>query len=268
MAVYCNDKPVYLQCCLESLIPAVDYFDKLIIVEDGPIPDELALVILRFKSLLKIDLVVLQNNIGLGYALNAGLQHSLADYVVRMDSDDISMPSRLLELRKVLKEDPSIDVLGSYISEFIQDPFSPLMFRHVPLSHHEIVKMMKWRSAMNHVSVAMRRSAVLAVGGYYGGKSYAEDWWLFIRMASSGFKFKNIPLPLVNVRVGDGFFSRRKTLRGIVNDFKMLTDSRRINFLSPFDFLVAFSGRLLIFILPSFLLFYIYISFLRVKAKV
>jgi hypothetical protein len=184
-----------------------------------------------------------------------------------MDSDDISMPNRISELKKVLLKNPNIDVLGSYISEFMQDPSSPLMSRFVPLSHCQIIKLMKRRSSMNHVSVVMRRESVLAVGGYFGGKSYAEDWWLFIRMACAGFEFQNIPESLVSVRVGDGFFTRRKTFKGLINDFKMLSEARRIKFLSFLDFLVAFSGRLLIYILPSFLLYYVYTCFLRTKIK-
>ena len=43
----------------------------------------------------KINVVPILSNVGLGKALNLGLNHCKYDLVARMDSDDISLPEKI-----------------------------------------------------------------------------------------------------------------------------------------------------------------------------
>ena len=89
-SVYKSDNPEYLRLSIESMLLQTVPSDDYVIVEDGPLPQELENVILRFRrSNPEIKVVRLETNVGLGKALNAGLEACRNELVARMDSDDI-----------------------------------------------------------------------------------------------------------------------------------------------------------------------------------
>lgn len=63
--------------------------DQVIIVFDGPISVELQRVVSNFIAFLRIDIVKLPENVGLGTALNYGLTRCRNEIVLRMDTDDL-----------------------------------------------------------------------------------------------------------------------------------------------------------------------------------
>ena len=61
---------------------------------------------------------------------------------------------------------------------------------------------------MNHVTVCMKKSALIKSGGYQS-LLLLEDYYLWLHMIVAGCKFANINESLVYVRVGNGFDSKR-----------------------------------------------------------
>ena len=47
----------------------------------------------------------------------------------------------------------------------------------------------------------------------------AEDWWLWSRVISAGYKIGNVPEPLVRYRVGAGAYTRRGGLNAWKQDW-------------------------------------------------
>ena len=70
--------------------------DEIVLVEDGELTDELYKGIRYWKNKLgkSLNIVPLEVNLGLGDALNIGLQKCHYEIIARMDTDDISHPSR------------------------------------------------------------------------------------------------------------------------------------------------------------------------------
>lgn len=231
MAVYHRDDPHDFAAALDSLRPFAARLNAVVLVADGPLGTALEQVLAERTVALKIDLVRLPTSVGLGQALNAGLRHADSDFVLRMDSDDISRPNRLEVLLHRLAEDPATDVLGSFIAEFDNDPARPHAVRKVPLAHDDIARRMQMRCVMNHVSCMLRRQAVLDGGGYAGGSGFAEDWWLWARLISGGARFGNVDRVLVDVRVGNGFIRRRRGLRMLRQDWRLLKMMLEIGFI-------------------------------------
>lgn len=212
MSVYKNDSPEYLKIALESIYDnQTRKPDEIVVVFDGPLKDRLYSVLDEFRkgkeSIVKY--YPQEVNRGLGEALRIGSCLCTGDYILRMDSDDVSDPCRFEKQIAYVEAHPDIDVLGSDIAEFNETPDERnKRVRRCPANHDDIVKMGKKRTPMNHVSVCMKKSALMKSGGYQT-LLLLEDYYLWLHMIVAGCKLANINESLVYVRVGNGFDSKR-----------------------------------------------------------
>ena len=74
---------------------------ELIIVDDGS-PDDTALVVYPFLSDSRIRYVRLEQNVGLGAALNVGLVRARGDFIGYLPSDDVLYPGHISSLVELL----------------------------------------------------------------------------------------------------------------------------------------------------------------------
>ena len=93
-SVYKNDKSEFLDQCFESIKNNSLQPIKIVLVKDGQISTELDSIITKWCELLPIQVVGYEQNQGLAYALNYGLQFVETELVARMDSDDICYSDR------------------------------------------------------------------------------------------------------------------------------------------------------------------------------
>ena len=211
MSVYKNDSHEFLKLALESIYEKQTLKpNEIVVVFDGPLTDELYAVLNDFK-LNKENIVKYYPqpiNQGLGEALRIGATHCTGDYILRMDSDDISDSLRFEKQIGYISLHPEIDVLGSDIAEFDTIPVEPMRKRVCPSEHNAIKEMSKTRSPMNHVTVAIKREKLLNCGNYES-LLLLEDYFLWLKMIVGGCKFANLNESLVYVRVGNGFDSKR-----------------------------------------------------------
>lgn len=212
MSVYQKDDPSQLREALKSIYEdQIRKPEEIVVVFDGPLTDELYYVLREFAE-DKTEVVRYypqEINRGLGEALKIGSTYCTGDYILRMDSDDISHPERFEKQMAYVEAHPEIDVLGTDIAEFCESPNEKdLRVRSCPEQHEAIVRMGKKRNPMNHVSVCMKRSALEKSGGYES-LLLLEDYYLWLKMIVSGSVFANMNESLVYVRVGNGFDHKR-----------------------------------------------------------
>lgn len=220
MSVYKNDDPYFLSLALRSIYDEQTRKpDEIVIVFDGPISQNLHDVLNNFR-IGKEDVAFYypqEINRGLGEALRIGTEKCTGDYIFRMDSDDISLPNRFEKQISYIEQHPEIDVLGGDIAEFNNSPDEGNLRKRICYANHnDIVKMGKRRNPMNHVTVCIKKSALIKSGGYLSLK-YVEDYYLWIRMINSGCILANINETFVYVRVGNGFANRRGYKEQIVS---------------------------------------------------
>ncbi|MGI2294933.1 glycosyltransferase [Paenibacillus sp. GXUN7292] len=211
MSVYIKESPKFLEQSLESLLINQTLLPTdIVLVKDGPLTDGLESVIAKYKLQFpdRLNVIGLAENQGLGKALNIGLAYCNCELVARMDSDDISAEHRFETQIKLFEQNKSLDIVGGNIIEFYDTPLSPISERKVPLKMQDIIKMMKRRNPMNHVSVMFKKSAVINAGGYQH-LPYLEDYYLWIRMVESNCLMANIDDTLVYVRTGAAMYKRR-----------------------------------------------------------
>ena len=224
MSVYRNDDPEYLKVALDSVYcNQTRKPDEIVVVFDGPLTDGLYLVLESFKkgreSIVKY--YPQEVNRGLGEALRIGSMACSGDYILRMDSDDISDSERFAKQIAYMEAHPDVDALGGNIAEFNEDPFTgKTRLRVCPCSHKDSVKMAKKRNPMNHVTACIKKSALLQSGGYQS-LLLLEDYLLWLNMIVAGCKLANINETLVYVRVGNGFDSKRGAKERIVGWSKL-----------------------------------------------
>ncbi len=258
MAVYHKDLPLHFSESLDSLRSFLEKIESIIIVADGVLTTELEYVIKTYSKELPIKLIRLEKSRGLGEALNVGLNYAQSTFVLRMDADDICRPERLDVLIDCLIKNPDLDVVGSYIAEFKDSPDKSMYIRRVPLNHSEIMRKMRLRCVMNHVSCIIRRDRLVKVGGYQGGVGFAEDWWLWVRMISCGAKFSNVSNVLVDVRVGNGFIERRRGAFFLKNDLKLIKMMLEVGYINWLHAAIILLSKIVQRLSPPLLLKMIY----------
>lgn len=210
MSIYIKEKTEYVEECFQSLLHQTVLADEWVIVEDGPLTKEMYDLLTRYEKAYPylIKRVPLKENHGLGLALRAGIVACSNELVARMDTDDIARKDRFEKQLAIFQNDPSLDICGSHIIEFDGCKENVLSTRIVPLTHNDIVKYQKKRSAFNHMTVMFKKSAVMKAGNYEHCP-LMEDDMLWVRMILSGAKCMNIDDYLVYARTGLAMIGRR-----------------------------------------------------------
>lgn len=153
----------------------------------------------------RIKLVHNNGNYGLVYSLNHAIEEAQTDYLVRMDTDDISLPQRISVLYEEITKNPEYSVIGTSIIEFDDEgkynkfiydmdyDFNTIMSRKVPI----------------HPTTIMKKQDIISVGKY---KNYnrAEDLVLWCELLLKEYKLKTIPMPLYKYRVSELDLDKRK----------------------------------------------------------
>lgn len=237
ISTYACDDPGYLRDAFTSSTerqtrpPA-----EVVLVQDGPVPDELAAEIARLieGSTIPVKHLALVDNLGLGPALDAGLAASSHEIVARMDADDVSRPDRFA--RQVPLIEAGADIVGSGLTEFGDSIEDVVGTRTPPVDPAEIRRVIKFRDPFNHPTVVYRRSAVLAAGGYTE-MALLEDYLLFTRMVEGGAVPANLAEPLVYYRVGAGAYARRGGTDLLRSEIRLQRRFRQLGITSRTEFL-------------------------------
>src|SRR5262245_15341513 len=184
MSVYNSER--YLAQAVSSILAQTCGAFEFVIVNDGSTDGSLEILREVAARDRRIRLIS-QTNAGVAAALNSGLTHCRGTYVARMDSDDVSLPTRLERQLAFMRQHPECVAIGCH--ELTIDPDGwPVRIQRCPLSHEEIdaYHMKGLGGALSGPSVFMRRSAVEAVGGYGADYRLAEDYDMFLRLAEIG----------------------------------------------------------------------------------
>ena len=264
MSLYKKEHPEYLSLALDSMLNQTVLPDEIVLVEDGPLTDELHAVVNCYvgKYPQLFNLVVNEKNLGLGLALNEGLKVCKNELVARMDTDDVSKPQRCEKQLSRFAEKPELSIVGSHIDEFVGTTDNVISQRRVPTSSDAIYDFAKKRSAFNHPAVMYRKSAVLAEGGYSDLKRN-QDVDLFGRMLFNGHKAENIDEALLWFRSSDELAARRKSWENTRSYIATINNFRKMGYSSFADFAKVAIAQTGMYLLPVKVQNWVYRKFLR-----
>ena len=236
-----NNAELFIREAIESILNQTYSNFEFIIVENGS-NDKTWNIIksyddFRIKA-FRTDLTQLIFN------LNYGLLQTKAEFVARMDADDISKPERLERQIRYLDAHPDITVLGTAFESFgdnIQTKVTSL-----PVTDRQIRKRLPFYFSICHPTVIFRREDVLKHGGYINGK-HCEDMDLWLRLSrDKTVRFSNLSEVLLKYRISQkqikGNIEGYAGVAGILLKEALVQKSPKLFMASVFACLKAFKA--------------------------
>ncbi|HGD3313803.1 TPA: glycosyltransferase family 2 protein [Enterobacter hormaechei] len=197
--------PVYncettIKKTIDSVLAQDNLDFEVIIVDDGS-TDRSAEIITKYED-ARIRYFY-QENSGISSALNYGISQSNAEFIARIDGDDVALPNRLKVQYEILKRNIRVCLVGTavdYINSqgVIIGRTFPYIF---PFSASNILLQ---QNLYAHPSVMFRKDIFLKAGGYPNELSgICEDYYLWTRMIKFG-KMINLSESLTQYRISEG----------------------------------------------------------------
>ena len=268
MSIYYKENPLWFEESIESMINQTIKPKEFVLVKDGPLTNELEMVILsyvsKFPNLFKI--ISIEKNGGLGPALQIGVNNCTCEFIARMDSDDISESTRIERELDLFLEDEKLGMVGTNVIEFCGEISNEICQVVLPETHKEIVSFSKKRNPFRHPSILFKKEAILNAGNYRDYYLF-EDYDMWIRMLRSGCKCYNIQDNLVYMRVSPDFYKRRGGIKYLRSVKRFLKEQRQIGYFSFNEYIRTLIPRTIVCLLPNFARDLIYRKMLRKKGK-
>jgi len=193
----------YVKEAVQSLIAQNHNMWELILIDngstDGSIDESLS-------SDGRVRVTRLEANIGRTPALQLALSQARHPYVAILDADDVALPDRFRSQAVILDNNPEIVLVGSSV-ELVDEhtkPVGRLLLAIGTISHDQIAE----RNVFVNSSVMYRRESAERVGGYDSQFEFAQDYHLFIRLATTG-KCLIVGEPLTQLRMLHSSYTRQ-----------------------------------------------------------
>jgi glycosyltransferase involved in cell wall biosynthesis len=193
----------FLSSSVDSIL-AQTYRDwELIIVDDGS-ADETSEVLSKYVD-SRIRVIRNESNSGIVFSLNRGIHAAAGAYVARMDADDMAFPNRLETQVRILKE-RELDLVSSAA---ITSNVFPRRYIGMALNSDELKLCLHFFNPVIHPLVLGRREVFLS-NPYSKNSEYGEDYELWCRIVSAGFRAETTDDVLLKYRVHAGQISLQK----------------------------------------------------------
>lgn len=190
----------YLRETLESVLRQSYPAREIIVVNDGS-TDRTCAIANEFAGRVR---VLDRANEGVSASRNAGIATASTEWVALIDHDDLWEKEHLGNLARAIARNPESDICYSGGRELIPDAvtgvFGPGELMPFP-SDDELAGMLMERCAFIPSATALRRSAVLAAGGFDSRYVNLQDWELWLRLFHRGAKFIHTPEPTLLYRI-------------------------------------------------------------------
>jgi len=184
----------YIKEAIESILNQTYHNLEFIIVYDKS-SDHTLDIILSYDD-ERIKLLVNEESKGLAFALNRGLEHSRGKYIIRMDSDDISLPDRIEKQVDFLENHPSVGVCAG-LAEILGNR---QIKAYLPaITSEEIKCSLLFDTTIAHPTVAMRADLIKEHNLRYPDYS-VEDYLMWVS-ALDYCKFYVLPEVILKYRI-------------------------------------------------------------------
>lgn len=264
MSVYKNEKSIFLKQSIQSMLNQTVKPAEFILIEDGPLTDELYKEIDYFveKNKNLFTIIKLKKNLGLGPALAIGVKKAKYDYIARMDSDDVSATTRMESELAEFEKDKSLALVGSNADEFEGSIDNIISHVLLPENNEDIIKFNKKRAPFRHPSIVFKKDVILKVGNYRKYNLF-EDYDLYNRIIINGYRCKNIQQALVYVRTDKNFYRRRSGIKYALIMTKFRWEQHTDGITNFLEFFLFTSCHFFVCIIPNNIRKLIYKKLLR-----
>lgn len=206
MSVYNGEK--FLRDAIDSILNQT-YRDFEFVIYDDCSTDNTLNIIESYND----SRIICRRNVinrGLTWNLADGVSSSKADYIVRMDGDDIAYPHRLEQQLEWMDRHPEITIMGTPVSYFHETPGDGGVAPQ-PQDDATIKALLFISFTMLHPSIIIRRQDLVRNKlNYDSSFRYSQDHALYLECIRAGLKFANYPAPLLHMRSHYGSISQAR----------------------------------------------------------
>jgi GT2 family glycosyltransferase len=190
-----RDGRPYVREAVASILGQTIASLELIVIDDGSLDGTAEVVAEAARQDARLRLFRRPRE-GVLAALELGCREARAEYVARMDADDVALPERIERQADFLDSHPDVLLVGSACA-IIDAEGAEIRTARYPASD-EAIRRELWRyNCIVHPTAVFRRSAYLAAGGYR--TPAAEDYDLWLRLSERG-RLANLREPLLAYR--------------------------------------------------------------------
>lgn len=184
-----------ISLAVKSSLAAMPKNSELLVLLDNS--EDASLSILRKINDPRLRLIISEERLGINKSRNLLLQEAVGEFIAVMDADDVCLPWRFYVSKRFISQFDAVFgtaiVFGSRLRPFPVIPQLPL-----PLSGEVLKLALSLSNPLVHSTAIIRKSAIVAAGGYSEAKS--EDYELWVRMQNLGYKMFRTWMPLVAYR--------------------------------------------------------------------
>jgi glycosyltransferase involved in cell wall biosynthesis len=191
MPVYNSAK--HLAKAIDSVLSQTFPDFEFLIIDDGSSDDSVSII--KSYSDPRIRFCQNEKNKGISATLNKGIELASAEWIARMDADDICLPDRLEKQFAFIQSHPDGSLYSCYVEVMSEEEEPIKIERFHPNDYFYNLTFSFW---MYHPSLVYRRDAVKSIGMYT--VAYAEDYELVWQL-SRRFKMYIQPEVLLKYRV-------------------------------------------------------------------
>lgn len=177
------NKASYIVDTVNSVLNQTYQDFEIVVVDDGSVDDGVA----RLETIQDTRIrLIRQENQGVSVARNTGVWNAEGEYIAFLDADDNWNSDYLSEIAKIIKDYPQADIFVTGYNVLMADgkvnASNPeATGQYGTISYWESLKQgydFVWTSA-----TVIRRSAIIAVGGFKPGERIGQDLDLWARVA-------------------------------------------------------------------------------------
>jgi glycosyltransferase involved in cell wall biosynthesis len=197
----------HLREAIDSILNQTFRDFEFLILDDGSTDSTPAILAEYADQDPRIRIIPLDHQ-GIVIALNRGVDEARADWIARMDCDDIAHPERLERQWEALQAKPDAVLCHTQIHIFGEDAYVTPAARLIR-SEAMLRLRLCYQCPIVHPTVMFRKDAFQIVGGYLAEERHAEDYSLWGRMIGRG-SVVGITRPMLNFRVHASSISKQK----------------------------------------------------------
>ena len=200
----------------------------VVIVDDGSVKHKVdeAKTRAAFKASGEVFFLYLEQNLGVDYALNFGLDFILEKkykYTARLDAGDICVKDRYAIQQKFLEDNPNIKLVGTNV--IATDTQGNFVYNIIkPETHKKIKRMMYLNSTFIHPSVMFDNEIIKTVGKYPLNYTSAEDYGFFFKIVQH-FETRNLQELLLIYEINPNGVSLSKRDEQIRSRLRLIKDN-------------------------------------------
>lgn len=246
--------PHFLEQSVESILSQTYSEIELIIIID-PYNSDVDYptfgVLEQFEDDHRLRLVQNKRRLGVVGSMNKGIRLARGEFLGRMDSDDVSAPTRIEEQVDWLLG-KGLDLVGCW-SYVIDDNGKILGCLNPPCEWSAIRRYLLLQSPFINSSVLFSKHLINTIGPFNQNFELSEDYEFYLRACSKGFMGANIPMHLHYLREHSDSMIRGKMWKKnrILHVKNILCAFFKYGYQKPWDILFLLMSPLSLFITPS-----------------